>query len=89
MVAIDSGAGLANATLQLRLTAVRLFFDFLVEEQIRDRNPVTRGYRARGRVGQDGGVWLPRFSVAAVDPDGRAVAGGVGGRRRRVAAELG
>jgi site-specific recombinase XerD len=32
VVAIDSGVGLANATMQLRLVAVRLFYDHLVEE---------------------------------------------------------
>jgi len=35
--------GLANATLQQRLTAVRLYYDYLVEEQLRDDNPVGRG----------------------------------------------
>jgi site-specific recombinase XerD len=55
VIAIDSGAGLANATLQLRVTVVRLFYDFLVEERMRDRNPVGRGYRtADGRSGQRG-----------------------------------
>jgi integrase/recombinase XerD len=49
VVAIDSGAGLSNATLQLRATVVRLFYDFLVEERVCDRNPVGRGHhRARG-----------------------------------------
>src|SRR2546426_4297918 len=37
--------GLSNATLQLRLVAVRLFYDYLVEEGIRRRNPVGRGRR--------------------------------------------
>ena len=32
VVSIDSGAGLANATLQQRMVPVRLFYDFLVEE---------------------------------------------------------
>jgi integrase/recombinase XerD len=55
VVALDSGAGLANATLQLRVTVVRLFYDFLVEEGVRDRNPVGRGYRAGdGRGGRRG-----------------------------------
>jgi site-specific recombinase XerD len=45
VVAIDSGAGLANATLRLRLAAVRLFHDYLVEQGVRDRNPVARGRR--------------------------------------------
>src|SRR5438105_2730813 len=39
---LDSGAGLANATLQQRLTAVRLFFDHLIEEELRQTNPVGR-----------------------------------------------
>jgi integrase/recombinase XerD len=67
VVALSSGAGLANATLQLRVTVVRLFYDFLVEERVRDRNPVARGYRsADGRAGRRGLVarldplpWIP------------------------------
>jgi site-specific recombinase XerD len=43
VVVLDSGAGLSNATIQQRLTAVRLFFDFLIEEGIRETNPVGRG----------------------------------------------
>jgi integrase/recombinase XerD len=43
VVAIDSGVGLANATLQQRLVAVRLFYDHLVEEGRRETNPVGRG----------------------------------------------
>ncbi|MFJ4521024.1 site-specific integrase [Streptomyces sp. NPDC088810] len=35
VVALDSGAGLSNATLQQRLVSVRLFYDFLVEEGLR------------------------------------------------------
>lgn len=48
VVHLESGAGLANATLQQRLTAVRLWFDYLVEEGIRARNPVGRGAYTRG-----------------------------------------
>jgi site-specific recombinase XerD len=67
VVALSSGAGLANATLQLRITVVRLFYDFLVEERVRDRNPVGCGYRASdGRGGRRGLVarfqalpWIP------------------------------
>ncbi len=67
VVALDSGAGLSIATLQLRVTVVRLFYDFLVDERIRDRNPVGRGYRsADGRAGRRGLVgrmdrlpWIP------------------------------
>jgi site-specific recombinase XerC len=36
VVALDSGAGLSNATLQQRLVSVRLFYDFLVEEGVDD-----------------------------------------------------
>src|SRR5436189_1376102 len=39
VIAIDSGVGLANATMQLRLVAVRLFYDHLVEEGLRETNP--------------------------------------------------
>src|SRR5215210_9053474 len=46
---LDSGAGLANATLQQRLVAVRLFYDFLVEEGVRESNPVGRGRYTAGR----------------------------------------
>lgn len=49
VVALDSGAGLANATLQQRLVAVRLFYDFLVEEGVRESNPVGRGRYGSGR----------------------------------------
>ncbi len=38
VVAIDSGAGLANATIQQRLVPVRLFYDFLMEEGLRESN---------------------------------------------------
>jgi site-specific recombinase XerD len=49
VVALDSGAGLANATLQQRLVPVRLFYDFLVEEGLRESNPVGRGRYTAGR----------------------------------------
>ena len=62
VVALDSGAGLANATLQLRVTVVRLFYDFLVEEGVRDRNPVARGYRVGDGRGGRGGL-VPRFEA--------------------------
>jgi integrase/recombinase XerD len=52
VVAIDSGAGLANATIQQRLVPVRLFYDFLMEEGPRESNPVGRGrYTPGGRAG--------------------------------------
>lgn len=41
-VASDAVAGLANATMQQRLTAIRLFYDYLIEEGRRTSNPVGR-----------------------------------------------
>ncbi|WP_254900595.1 site-specific integrase [Rhodococcus sp. 1168] len=49
VVALDSGSGLANATLQQRLVSVRLFYGFLVEEGVRESNPVGRGRYTPGR----------------------------------------
>ncbi len=49
VVGLDSGKGLANATLQQRLVPVRLFYDFLVEEGLRDSNPVGRGRYSPGQ----------------------------------------
>lgn len=64
VVAIGSGVGLANATLQQRLVALRLFYDYLIEEGRRDSNPVGRGRftagKAFGGKGQRG--LLPRFT---------------------------
>ncbi|MGW1505611.1 hypothetical protein ACWCQW_45340 [Streptomyces mirabilis] len=51
MISIDSGAGLANATIQQRLAPVRLFYDFLMEEGVRESNPVGRGGYTPGRRG--------------------------------------
>jgi hypothetical protein len=47
---IGSGAGLSNATMQLRLTAVRLFYDHLVETGLREVNPVGRGKYTPGKA---------------------------------------
>ncbi|MBA3712359.1 MAG: site-specific integrase [Pyrinomonadaceae bacterium] len=54
--------GLANRTMQLRLTAVRLFFDFLIEVGLRTDNPVGRGRYtpANGFYGTQRGL-LPRY----------------------------
>jgi integrase len=62
VVAIDSGAGLANATIQQRLVPVRLFSDFLMEEGLRESNPVGRGRYTPGRRagGQQRGL-VPRL----------------------------
>ncbi len=47
-----SGApvGLANATIQLRLTVARLYHDYLVETQVRPDNPVGRGRYTPGNA---------------------------------------
>lgn len=44
----DMAAGLANKTIQQRLTAVRLFYDFLIETGVRDTNPVGRARYTAG-----------------------------------------
>jgi site-specific recombinase XerD len=50
VVEIDAPMGLSNATVQQRLTAIRLFYDFLMEEQQCNANPVGRGRFTPGRV---------------------------------------
>ncbi len=42
--------GLANATIQLRLTAVRLFYDHVIEQGLRVDNPVGRGRYTPGNA---------------------------------------
>ena len=57
---LDSGAGPANATLQQRLVAVRLYYESLVEDGLRPDNPAGRGRYTPGRgFGGDRGL-LPR-----------------------------
>jgi integrase len=53
--------GLSNATMQLRLVAVRLFYDYLVEEGLRDRNPVGRGRRRSSDEGPRERGLLPKL----------------------------
>jgi integrase/recombinase XerD len=48
MLVLGNEVGLANATLQQRLTVVRLFYDYLIEEGLRQDNPVGRGRFTRG-----------------------------------------
>lgn len=47
---LNSERGLANATMQQRVTAIRLFYDYLVEEGIRPTNPVGRGRYTPGKA---------------------------------------
>lgn len=89
VVSIDSGAGLSNATIQQRLVPVRLFFDFLVEEGLRESNPVGRGRFVPGRLhsGTKRGL-VPRFTKLPWIPDEQqwlevlAVAAGESARNR-------
>jgi integrase len=63
-VVLDSGAGLANSTLQQRITAIRLFYDYLLEEGLRSSNPVGRGRYTPGKGfggARDRGL-IPRFT---------------------------
>ena len=84
VVSIDSGTGLANATLQQRLVPVRLFYDFM-EDGLRDSNPVGRGRYTPGHKtgGHQRGLvprltklpwipseqqWLDVLAVAGAEP---------------------
>src|SRR6266568_7895478 len=60
---LDSGVGLANATMQQRLTVVRLFYDYLMEEGLRQDNPVGRGRYTVGKGfgGQRDRALIPRY----------------------------
>lgn len=63
VISIDSGVGLANATIQQRLVPVRLFYDFLMEEGLRDSNPVGRGrYTPSRRSGGQQRGLVPRLT---------------------------
>jgi integrase/recombinase XerD len=49
ILSISSGHGLSRATMQQRLTVVRLYHDYLIEKQIRPDNPVGRGKYVVGK----------------------------------------
>ncbi len=84
VVAIDSGAGLANATIQQRLVPVRLFYDFLMEEGLRESNPVGRGrYTPGGRAGRPAA--RPGAAADQASVDTRASSSGCGCWRRPAA----
>jgi len=61
---VEPTVGLANATIQQRLTAVRLVYDYLVEEGQRQTNPVGRGRftisRGFGQLKRERGI-MPRL----------------------------
>ena len=63
VITLDSGVGLANATMQLRITAIRLFYDHLIEENIRQDNPVGRGKYTplKGFAGHRDKALIPRY----------------------------
>ena len=44
ILSIESGHGLSNSTMQQRITVLRLFCDSLIEQQLRQDNPVGRGH---------------------------------------------
>jgi len=70
VVSLDSSAGLANATIQQRLVPVRLFYDYLMEEGLRQSNPVGRGRYTPGR--RTGGMQrglVPRLAKLPWIPD--------------------
>jgi integrase/recombinase XerD len=62
---VGSGPSLSNATIQQRLTALRLFYDYLVEQGTLQANPVGRGHhllrRPVGELSVRGLV--PRYST--------------------------
>ncbi|HEU5423766.1 MAG TPA: site-specific integrase [Nitrolancea sp.] len=70
---LGTGTGLANATLQQRLTAIRLYYDYLMEEGLRAENPVGRGRYTPGTAfgGTTRGL-LPRFHTLPWIPDDAA-----------------
>lgn len=50
ILSIESGRGLSNSTMQQRITVLRLFCDSLIEQQLRQDNPVGRGHYVPGRA---------------------------------------
>ena len=79
-----AGAGLSNATMQRRITVLRLYYDYLMEEAIRTTNPVGRGrYRpGTGFGGQRDRGLIPHYQKVP-DSKRRPVAGDCTGRATR------
>ncbi|ONK15111.1 hypothetical protein [Streptomyces sp. MP131-18] len=63
VVALDSGAGLANATLHQRLVPVRQFCGFLIEKGLREPHPVGAAAHSDARPGPR------RMTATATRPD--------------------
>lgn len=63
ILSIESGRGLSNSTMQQRITVLRLFCDALVEQHIRQDNPVGRGQYVPGKsfAGARERGLLPRY----------------------------
>jgi site-specific recombinase XerD len=68
----DGAAGLANKTILQRLTAVRLFYDFLMETGVRTTNPVGRGRYTPGSgfYGLRHRALVPRYQRPPWIPNG-------------------
>ncbi len=49
ILSFESGSGLANATMQLRITVARLYHDYLIERQLHPDNPIDRGHYVPGK----------------------------------------
>src|SRR5258708_39091033 len=67
---LGESSHLSNATLQQRVTAVRLFFDFLVEEHVREENPVGRGRYTPGKAfgSRQERALIPKWQTLALIP---------------------
>jgi integrase/recombinase XerD len=50
ILSFESGRGLSNSTMQQRITVLRLFCDALIEQQLRQDNPVGRGHYVPGKA---------------------------------------
>src|SRR4051795_9423980 len=84
----DRPPGLANATILQRLTAIRLYYDFLVEEGLRPDNPVGRGRYTPGKgfAGERGRGLVSRYRTLPwipSDEEWRAGLNGAKGGPRR------
>ena len=50
LLSFEHGPGLSNSTMQQRITVLRLFCDSLVEQHLRQDNPVGRGHYVPGKA---------------------------------------